>query len=373
MARTYAPPRLTHAPWQSLKNFVTIREALQTCTARQLRLLFLFRQWDNVMNYSAAMLDEVRGKEKALTEFFLLEKQVRREQRNMQDFAQRWDDGERALLGAIVDAQKAVDEALKDNFDTPAAMKALMDLVGETNRYARSEQRRVLLIGKAAAFVQRMLTILGVIGDNERSFLDTEGAGGADAADAVEPIAAALAKFRYDVREAAREKGVSGEALAARVQELCDAVRDETLPPLGVRLEDDPNFPAAFKIVDADALMKEIAEKRESEAQQHLDKLRKRVGLIETDIERAEAAAVTPQQLFAARSDEFSSFDDKGVPLTDASGEPLAKAAVKRVQKEYKAAQSKHEKWLAKGGEKHTAELRASLAEVKSELARLTK
>jgi len=37
---------------KSLKNFVTIRQALGTHTARQIRLMFLLQPWDKPMNYS---------------------------------------------------------------------------------------------------------------------------------------------------------------------------------------------------------------------------------------------------------------------------------------------------------------------------------
>lgn len=363
---------------KSLKNFVTIRQALETCTARQLRLLFLFRAWDNVMNYSAAMLDEVRSKEKVFGEFFLLVKQVQREQAATHTVPQRWDAGERQMLAAVDTAAVAVDAALKDNFDTPCAMRALLELVSETNRYARSAQRRALLVAKAAAFVERILRVFGVIGDGERSFLDAtraDGAGAAGGAAAIEPVVDVLAKFRHAVREAARGAAADPDpgALVGELQRLCDSVRDDALPPLGVRLEDDPNFPGAFKVVDAAALVAELAEKRAKEAELRRKKVAARVVAFKADVERAVAAAADPAALFRARTDEFGSFDDAGVPLTTADGEPLAKGLAKKVAKELKNAQSKHSKWLAAGGDEHTAKLRANLAAAEAELAELSK
>lgn len=48
------------------------------------------------------------------------------------------------------------------------------------------------------------------------------------------PYLEALSTFRARVRDAARAAG-AGEVLA-----LCDQLRDEQLPELGVRLEDKP-------------------------------------------------------------------------------------------------------------------------------------
>lgn len=45
------------------------------------------------------------------------------------------------------------------------------------------------------------------------------------------------------------------------VLKLCDAVRDDILPDLGVRLEDIEGHPPVIKLVDREVLMKEREEK----------------------------------------------------------------------------------------------------------------
>ena len=45
---------------KSLKNFITIRQALQGHTARQLRLLFLMQSWDKVMVFEDSAMEEVK-------------------------------------------------------------------------------------------------------------------------------------------------------------------------------------------------------------------------------------------------------------------------------------------------------------------------
>jgi cysteinyl-tRNA synthetase len=361
---------------KSLKNFVTIRQALERNTGRQLRLLFLFRAWDAVMNYSNDMMEEVRGKEKTFAEFFLLVKQVGRDQAEVHKVPQRWSPLEIALNAKLAEIEATVDDALKDNFDTPRAMTALLDLITATNIYARQASRRALLVNKCAGFVERMLRVFGVIGDGQRSYLDADGGAGSSASSAssasssaaVEPIVDVLAKFRYSVRTAALANKSTSGALGAHVLTACDQLRNDSLPPLGVRLEDDPNFPAAFKIVDAAELMREISEKRASEAAARLKKLTARIAATTADLERAEAAAVDPATIFRAKTDEFGSFDDAGLPLTDAKGAPLEKNVAKRVAKEHAAAKKANETWLKKGGATYTEQLRQSLAEDQKEL-----
>merc|ERR1712228_594450 len=57
---------------KSLKNFISIREALEMCSARQIRLLFLLQSWHGKMNYSDDSIEETQVKEHQLHEFFLL-------------------------------------------------------------------------------------------------------------------------------------------------------------------------------------------------------------------------------------------------------------------------------------------------------------
>jgi cysteinyl-tRNA synthetase len=49
---------------KSLKNFITIQEALQKYTARQLRLFYLMHQWDSRMDFKEAGMHDAMDKEK---------------------------------------------------------------------------------------------------------------------------------------------------------------------------------------------------------------------------------------------------------------------------------------------------------------------
>jgi hypothetical protein len=53
--------------------------------------------------------------------------------------------------------------------------------------------------------------------------------------------------------------------------------------------------------------------------------------------------------MFKAQTDLYSQFDSAtGIPTHDKAGEPLSKAATKKLQKEYQKQQELHEKYLAK-------------------------
>jgi cysteinyl-tRNA synthetase len=49
---------------KSLKNFITIKEALTKYTARQLRILFLMHSWKDNMDYSDQSMEAVLSFEK---------------------------------------------------------------------------------------------------------------------------------------------------------------------------------------------------------------------------------------------------------------------------------------------------------------------
>ncbi|KAF6262603.1 tRNA synthetases class I (C) catalytic domain-containing protein [Scenedesmus sp. NREL 46B-D3] len=188
---------------KSLKNFITIREALQQFSARQLRLMFLMAPWNK-------------------TNFFQnVGVALREGQAQQAHTAGKWGEEELALSAAVQEAQVKVHEALMDNINTAGALDALSGLIKATNLYLAGKQRAAaaaadgvcasgplpsgpqpLLLRKAAAFLTRILSVMGVL----------------------------------PIRGLSKAKAPHGELLAS-----CDRVRDDTLPQLGVRLEDRPD------------------------------------------------------------------------------------------------------------------------------------
>lgn len=56
---------------KSLKNFITIQQALQKQSATQLRLAFLLHSWKDTLDYSDNTMDMAIQYERMLNEFFL--------------------------------------------------------------------------------------------------------------------------------------------------------------------------------------------------------------------------------------------------------------------------------------------------------------
>lgn len=143
---------------------------LDSFRPRQLRILFLLKPWHAVTNFSKEDMSDVRAKEKALSEFFILVSNIQRTS-NMMAESQHHDERDgacvrdllwsarhlfalscagvgvahsifayssssvcaAAFLRQIQEAERRVDAALKDNFDTPATMNHLITLVRDGN------------------------------------------------------------------------------------------------------------------------------------------------------------------------------------------------------------------------------------------------
>eukprot|EP01084_Bolivina_argentea_P180584 311998_1 len=181
---------------KSLKNFITIRQALDMGSARQIRILFLLQSWHGPMNYSNDKIEEAKGKEDVLIEFFLLVNALNREYgtescvTNTKFLPSNKNDI--ILLNNITFIKTQVDRMLRDNFNYVCAMKCIFELIAMVNAYVNKQLYKVsisgtedikchftksnteiniLLINKAGNFVTKMLKIFGVIGQNELTVL----------------------------------------------------------------------------------------------------------------------------------------------------------------------------------------------------------
>lgn len=178
---------------KSLKNFISIDEALERFSARQLRMAFLLQPWSSKMDFKESAMAEVRNAEStfnvrwrrdparvsclntplltnALSQnFFSAARANLREARsrgeNFSDGAHHYGDAERELMGALATAQEQFRRAMCDSFDTPAGMQVLLDVVSKANVYERSRARKEVNVGTVEAvarFVGDMLRMLGL-------------------------------------------------------------------------------------------------------------------------------------------------------------------------------------------------------------------
>lgn len=361
---------------KSLKNFITIRDALNRYTPRQIRLLFLLQAWDKPMNFSDQSLEEAIAKERRLNEFFKSAAVVVRSG-IVQN--QVWDKQcDRALHDQLLACQNDVHAALLDDFDYSTAMSHLFNLLGDVNKYMSGPSPKALLVKKVAAYFMRMLTVFGVIPDAEPGFN-----AGERTDSMVPPILDAITAFRSTVRQAARSKAPPSVILNA-----CDLLRDETLPDLGVRLEDvnettvwkldDPEVGGAFVRCSrftrgrltsggAQVMRKEREERTRQLRADQLKKMELKLSMKKKELERLQRDLVDPSAIFSACDPpKYSQFDADGVPTHNLDGSELApKPRSKLVQKMTKA-KADYEK--AKAGAGKAQVLQQEIADLSAQV-----
>ncbi|XP_068506584.1 cysteine--tRNA ligase, cytoplasmic-like isoform X3 [Syngnathus scovelli] len=236
---------------KSLKNFITIKEALAKNTARQLRLAFLMHSWKDTLDYSPNTMELVVQYEKFLNEFFLNVKDILRAPTDITGQFEKWDVAEVALNESFYDKKAAIHVALCDNIDTRTAMEEMRQLVNQSNSYIASKKGAKLrpnrmLMESIAMYLTKMLKIFGAIEGSEPIGFPVGGQEqSVDLESTVMPYLSVLSTFREQVRIIARQQKVM-ELLV-----LCDDVRDVKLPELGVRLEDHEGFPVFANAIAA--------------------------------------------------------------------------------------------------------------------------
>jgi len=285
------------------------------------------------MNYSPDTLKEVVSKEHKLKEFFL-SVNVALRKTTVATSSQVYGENERILLNKFIESKQKVHAALCDNFNYPIAMEQILNLVAATNKYLIEEDKKPqdkknpqgFLLQRIAVYVDHMLDIFGVKGNNDSSFGFTAQSENQDKAVILKSFLDAFSDFRYKVRTAAQEKKDLSEIL-----NFCDIVRDQTLPDLGVRLEDVKDGPSVWKLDDAGELKKQRDEKEQKATEQQVKKLEGQFAQRQKDLLKWKDKSKTPEDFFAQKKQEYSAFDEKGFPTKDAEGRDLAPSKIKKL------------------------------------------
>ena len=358
---------------KSLKNFVTVREALETYSARQIRFLFLLHRYHEPMEYSANAMSAAVDLERRFASFDS-NLAARLADAAAADAAaavgaappheHKWGAEERVLQAAFAEKRATVHAALLNAVDTPAALKALEQLVRAANTFVAEvpdARRGRTLLQRVGRYYARVLKCFGAIesGTALEKLADGREVGAAAAGGAAgtdpQSLATALSTFRDDVRRRAVEAAKAGGEGAGSAKEmlaLCDSLRDDVLPSLGVKVEDQPSGVARCNLDDPKVLLADQAKKREAAAKAAAEKEGKAKAAAEAKAAEAARAAVPPSQMFAAEHDalfgreqgQYGALDADGVPIADGAGEPLSKSAIKKLKKMLEKQKKLHEK-----------------------------
>ncbi|KAI9841872.1 MAG: hypothetical protein M1837_000342 [Sclerophora amabilis] len=392
---------------KSLKNFTTIREALERgdWTARSLRIIFLLGGWRDGVEITEDLIRAGNAWEEKVNNFF-----IRINDPTAQEGSRSITDNSLAI--ALESAKASVYEALCDSFNTSVVLHAISELISKYNSTddstVNSENAR-----SAARWVTSMVSILGLNGAASPEGSEI-GWYGTEIPEQAKPYVYPLSAMRDSLRRAARgnnntttvvtsdelkvivdrldvvspeEEHVSAPAkpyadLLSRFRDslssssieqtdhkardilaLCDRVRDVDLFDLGIHLEDRDDRPALVRPVTRELirlrdekadrgarLTQREREEKKKEEHESLKKAEKATleKAEKATLEKAEKGRTSHLEMFRTTSSgDFSAWDDDGLPTKDASGEGITKSQGKKLRKEWERQRKAHELWLA--------------------------
>lgn len=157
------------------------------------------------------------------------------------------------------------------------------------------------------------------------------------------PFVDIIVDLRAELRRLAMQMNKEdGQQLLA----LGDAIRDERLPLLGVRIEDyneEGELKTRIKFDDKEQLRKEMEERRrEKEAREQAKAAKK----AQAEAKKAEVV-ISPAEFFKL-SGQYAKFDENGKPTHDAQGEEISKSGAKKVDKLWALQEKKYNAYLAR-------------------------
>lgn len=388
---------------KSLKNFTTIRKALEReeWTYRSIRIAFLLGAWESGIEVTDEIIRATTSFEDKMNNFFYkasdaarVSKQKGSEatynavgadtEEKIQEAKSKAEAARKQILEAHKNAEEEVDTAFRDSFNTPAAMRAISELVSKYNVMSDVPDDATLTI---ARWITRILTILGL--DKKGDFKDTSRVAwsGVDIPSEAQPFIYPVSQLRDEVREKTRsgpldhaqlieivdkvkpsatndgnaekyekvltqfqtdvKKLASEKAPAKDILALCDQLRDIRLWDLDIYLEDRDRQPALVRPVDK--LVKEARLERErAAAEKAAAKAKREAEEAEKKRQADEKAKVSHLEMF--KTAEFSAWDENGLPTKDASGEELTKSRQKKLQKDWQRQKKLHEDYLKRQG-----------------------
>lgn len=225
---------------KSLKNYITIKDFLQSYSADEFRMFCLLVKYRSAIDYSDNSMSEARISLETITTF------VHNAEAYMKGQLHCLPAQEELLWERLAETKSAVVKSLADDFDTPQALSAVMNLVYHGNCQLQpvstsdGAARSPAVFGAMVAFIRDVLDVFGI------SLLHAE-ASRDSSSGSLQAVVEQLTHFRSEVRAfaLARQEDPPGGTSNKRglypdrkpLLKACDALRDD-LAPLGVVIKD---------------------------------------------------------------------------------------------------------------------------------------
>ncbi|KAI9526159.1 hypothetical protein NQZ68_002707 [Dissostichus eleginoides] len=226
---------------KSLKNYISIKDFLQSYSANEFRMFCLLSRYRSAIDYSQSSMVEARIALGTISTFTQDAKAYMKGQLQCTPVQ------EAALWDRLADTKSSVLKALADDFDTPRAVSAVMNLVHHGNcqlqpvSTCEGVARSPAVFGAMISYITEILDVFGV------DLLHTKEGDVGTSSGRLEGVVEQLTHFRSEVRAfalARQDAPTSGPPHKAALYpergpllRSCDTLRKD-LAPLGVLIKD---------------------------------------------------------------------------------------------------------------------------------------
>ncbi|EQC33113.1 cysteinyl-tRNA synthetase [Saprolegnia diclina VS20] len=323
---------------KSLKNFISIQDFLSApgSSSDAFRLFCLQYKYNTNVHFSEDRMRDANVLLQRFTSFFQSIVGLTK----ASTLHRRLETPNDVLLTALAEAKVEVDRALRNDFDTPAVLLQLTQLISLVHREVQSRDISIEVVCRVAAYVLETLHLFG-LNKSLAGFSSIALAAPVATTDAgaglahAESILDEFTAFRARVRQAAltNPKDPQSQTILA----LCDRLRNETLPPLGIQIDDVAPGTSHWKaqtMIEADAAPVDPVKVQ----------LAAKQAAFEAEMQIAPADFFRRSAQFAGH---FGAFDDEGVPTQDENGLDLTKTARKKLLKKLEKHIKSHDKYWA--------------------------
>mmetsp|Transcript_31963 Transcript_31963/g.41085 ORF Transcript_31963/g.41085 Transcript_31963/m.41085 type:complete len:554 (+) Transcript_31963:104-1765(+) len=229
---------------KSLKNFISIKELLNDRGVHKddIRLFCLQYHYRSDIHFSEDRMSEAQSLRSNILKF------LERAQ-TLGTCTGPWDIEDRNLFERVMKAQQDVDVSLSNDFDTPNILRILSSLITTSDIYMKNKEVSGMIPKQPLEAVsQLVISTFQMLGVDSITSLSHRVTNNSDSELVSNRALEELVLFRSQVRDLAKtslkkdKSTPQGEKavvpLGVQVLKLCDQLRDDTLPTIGVYVED---------------------------------------------------------------------------------------------------------------------------------------
>ncbi|EAY09567.1 cysteinyl-tRNA synthetase family protein [Trichomonas vaginalis G3] len=348
---------------KSLGNFFSVQDGLQHWSPAVLRMIFCQSHYRNPMDLSEDNISQAQVKLSKITNFLSSIEPLTL--KSISELKRGFKPEDKAFSYFIAKTAEDIERYFADDFDIPKAVNALVALIDEYNK--NKDVVIDSLVVEAAKLVRRIMVVLGfspetVLLSQSNTNLNESG------------FPQAMAAYRQNVRtnninmlkqvrELAKSLNIDMKKQPAEANPVydllkqletgvkenmtqLDTLRDESLPSIGIKLEDNANG-VDFKLVDPKQLAEEIKTKKTTEnfkAQRKEQEKQKQAEKAQNEKKQKpkkdeNGVPYHPREWFTSQNDIYSAFDENGLPtakfLEDGTSKELSKSEASKLKKMY--------------------------------------